>query len=176
MRDSIDWGRLAALDEIAHRGVSTSREAPIAAHCRRSAVDDAIRADRTVSREAIEAWERHAQAANGFGELTPVDSPASGQPANHEAHVATRTLRSRVLGGIVVAIRKVDVIVRRALARHRQRRQIRADYGALRELDDRTLRDLGFHRSEILSVATEVAGAVERTRVRALPISRELPI
>ena len=176
MRDSIDSDRPAALDEIAHRGASTPGDAPIAAHCGRSVVDDAIRADRTASRDVIEAWTRHAQAANGFGDLTPVGSPASGQPANHEAHDAARTLRSRALGGIVVAIQKVGVIVRRALARHRQRRQIRAACDALRQLDDRTLRDLGFHRSEILSVVTEVAGAVERTRVRALPMSHELPI
>ena len=68
---------------------------------------------------------------------------------------------------------RLDAVLRRASAwlsqafeRHRRRRHARAIFRALHELDDRTLRDLGFHRSEIWSVAAEATGAAEWTRVR----------
>jgi hypothetical protein len=38
----------------------------------------------------------------------------------------------------------------------------------LRSLDDHTLRDLGFDRSELTSVAAEVTGDAVHTRIRAL--------
>ena len=41
-------------------------------------------------------------------------------------------------------------------------------YAALRELDTRTLRDIGLDRSEIASVAREVAGLAERQRLITL--------
>ena len=48
-----------------------------------------------------------------------------------------------------------------------QRREARATYLALRDLDARTLHDIGLHRSEILSVALELGGAFEATRVQS---------
>ena len=41
---------------------------------------------------------------------------------------------------------------------------------ALAQVDDRTLRDLGLDRSEIGSIAAEVEGRAERTRIRSLAI------
>jgi uncharacterized protein YjiS (DUF1127 family) len=83
---------------------------------------------------------------------------------------AARAHRSFTLGEIIVAaIQAAGAIARRAHARHRQRRQAMATCDALRRLDDRTLRDLGFDRSEIVSVAAEFDGDAERTRVRASP-------
>ena len=76
---------------------------------------------------------------------------------------------------IVAAIQTVGAIARRAHARHRQRHEAKVIYDNLWDLDDRMLRDLGFDRSEIKSVAAEVTGAAEYTRVRALPTSHSLP-
>jgi uncharacterized protein YjiS (DUF1127 family) len=55
-----------------------------------------------------------------------------------------------------------------------QRRLERRSRHALQQLDPHTLRDLGFHRSEILSVAAELFGAAEPTRAR-LQSMRRLP-
>jgi uncharacterized protein YjiS (DUF1127 family) len=83
--------------------------------------------------------------------------------------------RSFTLGEIIVAaIQAAGAIARRAYARHRQRRQAMAGYDALRQLNDHTLRDLGFHRSETRSVA-EVTREAARTRVRALLTMCGLP-
>lgn len=62
----------------------------------------------------------------------------------------------------------------RTWQRYQRRRAMHAIYGALRELDDRTLHDLGFHRSEILSVAAEATGEAEWTRVR-VPLRPRAP-
>jgi uncharacterized protein YjiS (DUF1127 family) len=55
------------------------------------------------------------------------------------------------------ALQAVGDIARRIAARLKHRLPARAAYVVLRELDARTLRDLGFDRSEILSVAAEFA-------------------
>jgi uncharacterized protein YjiS (DUF1127 family) len=78
-----------------------------------------------------------------------------------------RAFRSPALGPIVIAaMREANAIARQAFARYRKRRQMKASYAALRRLDDRTLRDLGFHRSEIMPVTAEIAGEAEYTRMR----------
>lgn len=75
--------------------------------------------------------------------------------------------RDRLLGDLVAAgARFVAASLTRACERYLRRRKTRAIYGALHELDDRTLRDLGFHRCEIWSVAAEATGEAEWTRVR----------
>ncbi|MCW5636314.1 MAG: DUF1127 domain-containing protein, partial [Rubrivivax sp.] len=48
-----------------------------------------------------------------------------------------------------------------------RRREMRLTENALRQLDTRTLRDIGLTRGEIGSAAAEAAGVVEATRVRA---------
>ncbi|HET9205047.1 MAG TPA: DUF1127 domain-containing protein [Burkholderiaceae bacterium] len=50
----------------------------------------------------------------------------------------------------------------------RERRQIHATRVALMNLDDQTLRDIGFVRAEINSVAAEAYGGVATTRDRLL--------
>jgi uncharacterized protein YjiS (DUF1127 family) len=49
--------------------------------------------------------------------------------------------------------------------RHRRAGDV---YAALRELDTRTLRDIGLDRSEIASVAREIAGLADRQRIATL--------
>jgi uncharacterized protein YjiS (DUF1127 family) len=61
------------------------------------------------------------------------------------------------------ALRAGGAIARRAFARYRQRREAMATYDMLRGLDDRALHDLGVDRSELMSLAAELAGGAERT-------------
>lgn len=117
--------------------------------------------------QAVEARPRHASAPNGFGEAT-----ADALLSSLEIYRAARVRRARFIGEAVAsAIRAVLSAVREANTRRRRRRQANAIRDALYELDDLTLRDLGFHRSEIASVAAEVTGAAERTRMRSRSIT-----
>ena len=61
--------------------------------------------------------------------------------------------------------------IREALRRRRARKALHAQRQALAALDDRTLRDIGLHRSEIDSLVVELDGAVANTRRRAHPDS-----
>ena len=73
---------------------------------------------------------------------------------------------SLVLVSLVIhTIHAGSAIVRQAIARYRQRQQARDLRVALRQLDDRILRDLGINRSEIRSVVAKLTGQAERTRV-----------
>lgn len=56
--------------------------------------------------------------------------------------------------------------LRRQAQRHARRRSAHRTEQELGWVDDRTLRDLGFGRSEIGSIASESAGDVEATRRR----------
>jgi len=94
---------------------------------------------------------------------------------HHELCEAARAYRGVVIAAFVHdAIEAVRATIRRARSRHLRRREMRGIYRALHELDDRTLRDLGFHRCEILSVAAEAVGEAEWTRVRA-PLAPRAP-
>ena len=86
-------------------------------------------------------------------------------------------LPSFTVGEIVAAaIDAVRAFVIEAQARRLRYRRARDVYDALRELDDRALRDLGFDRSELTSVAAEVAGEAECTRVRSLLTRHSAPV
>ncbi len=54
----------------------------------------------------------------------------------------------------------------------RQRQQAWATYRALRDLDARTLSDIGLDRSELRSMAAESSGALEVTRMHAVHVER----
>ena len=93
--------------------------------------------------------------------------------SSHAPYRAVRVRRGVVLRTLVLAVlESAREFARDALARHRRRRQMRAIYDTLQGLDDSTLRDLGFHRSEIMSVAAEAVEEAERTRVRVLRMPR----
>ena len=90
--------------------------------------------------------------------------------------IAANDTEQWTLRGIILAvINALRAFARQAHARHQQRLHAGAIYDALRDLDDRTLHDLGFDRSEITSIAAEVTGRAEPARVRALLMSHTLP-
>src|SRR5258706_5136247 len=158
MRNSTQLDSLAALEEIAPRGVITSSDTPVILSLR-SADNDASHEDPAISKDKVEPRAQHSLAANGFGDVATTNTASSAWPMSYQLHQAASAYRSHILGqAIAAAIQATVAIARRALARHRQRRQARVTYDALRQLDDRMLRDLGFDRSEITSIATEVAG------------------
>lgn len=101
------------------------------------------------------------------------DMADSSISTGYRAFHAARAHRGAVLARMITAaIESVGRIARRVRERYLQRRHAKLTYDALRQLDDRTLHDLGFDRSEMTSVAAEVAAEAEYSRVRALLSSR----
>jgi uncharacterized protein YjiS (DUF1127 family) len=66
----------------------------------------------------------------------------------------------------LAALRRLAAGIAKRWQDYRRHRETRAIHDALVALDDRTLRDLGFHRCEIWSVAAEATGEAEWTRAR----------
>jgi uncharacterized protein YjiS (DUF1127 family) len=167
MRKSTDLDSFAALEEVAPHGVITCSDTPIVILRHGPACNDATSENPAISKDQIEPWAQHALAANGFGDAATTGTASSARPTSDQVYQAARALRSFTLGAIIVAmIQAAATSVRRAYARYRQRREIDAIYDLLRQIDDRTLRDIGFHRSELRSVAAELSGETECTRVR----------
>ena len=109
---------------------------------------------------AIEAWARHASAANGFGDAIGQSSDPSPSLRSTGIQRRARTARAEAFAEIIASsLASVWAALRRAYARYRTYRVARETYRALRLLDDRTLRDLGYDRSEIQSVAMEAASS-----------------
>jgi RimJ/RimL family protein N-acetyltransferase len=93
------------------------------------------------------------------------DDPALADDAWNLYHAA-RAHRAHAFAEIVAALAEsIGEIARRARARWRRQQRASSTRAALAGLDDRTLRDLGLHRSEIGSVAAEVAGETARERL-----------
>jgi uncharacterized protein YjiS (DUF1127 family) len=78
-------------------------------------------------------------------------------------HDGARASAARVGANLIA--RRFRIAARRLLARWLRQRQAARMSAELRRLDARTLRDLGFDRSEIDSVVAEITGDAERTRV-----------
>jgi uncharacterized protein YjiS (DUF1127 family) len=135
-----------------------ARSTPSAIRCcsapRHSANEDNIDASCADARRASPADRGPGDAAlphRNFEHLTAV-----------RLNAAARIDRSRLVTKLAAAAwRAVASRIEQLLARAKQRRRARATYLALRNLDARTLRDIGFDRSEILSVATGFAGAAD---------------
>ena len=105
-------------------------------------------------------------AGNGFGDAAIGGTEAHLLLTSLELYHAARAHRSYQLGEIVKeALQAAGGLWRRLIAGWKRRKCAQATYVALRALDPRTLRDLGFHRSELLSVAAEVAGVADSSRV-----------
>ncbi len=156
----------AALEEPAPGSSIASRDTPGVVPWHGSAENDATREHPALSRDDVEP--SAPPAATGRRDAATVDSASAATPGTHPPHQAALPRRSFMLGDIVAAIHHAGTVARRIYARHTQRGEARAVYNVLSELDDRTLRDLGFDRSEIRSVAAELTGEAEQTRVRIL--------
>lgn len=78
--------------------------------------------------------------------------------AHQHTAACTHGAGSAFAGYLFAAFREAGAILRRARERRERRRQAWATYEALRGLDDRTLRDIGYHRSELPSAATKFPG------------------
>jgi uncharacterized protein YjiS (DUF1127 family) len=127
--------------------------------------------DGVFAASAIDAWARRAAAANGFGAGDlPAAPPAAARVGAGETlaqfvdapHRASFAQIARAFADLAA-----DAL-RGAVARWRAGRMARAARAALAQLDDRTLSDLGLHRSELGSVAAELAREADASRRRVL--------
>jgi uncharacterized protein YjiS (DUF1127 family) len=78
-----------------------------------------------------------------------------GVESGGDAWSQTRSFAGRIRKAIVAGVEEVAAFTRRFRARRRQRREAWAAYDALRQLDDHTLRDLGFERSKLMPAVSE---------------------
>jgi len=156
--------RLAFVQESGATGAPAYCVSRLLVSQRREATSsEATRDQLAIPAHEVDAWAHQALVANGFGYAATTELLTS-----YDLMERTRRYRALVLGALAAAaIQGAIVIARRVYARLRQRWQARATYESLQQLGDYELRDLGFHRSELESIAAEVTGAVEPTRTRA---------
>jgi len=120
----------------------------------------------TESRTETEATALRVFAGNGFGDAAAGITEQQVLLSSFELERLARAHRSRVMRLVLrKALRAVGGFARRLITQWKHRQHARAAYAALRGLDARVLRDLGFHRSELMSIAAEMAGAAESTRI-----------
>lgn len=126
---------------------------------------------------ALSAWARHAGAANGFGGDSPETAEVVVAADAAQLALAARVARADVFWRVAFQCAHLAAQAgRRALAAWRRQRDEHATYRALSGLDARTLRDIGLDRSEARSIAAELGGRADRTRVQALTTLRSLSI
>jgi uncharacterized protein YjiS (DUF1127 family) len=116
--------------------------------------------------EEATAWSRRAQGASGFGE-TVTDFGTPLRLTVERIHAAARVRRSRLIAAAAIKVyRLARARLSRLVAEFRRYREERSTYLALSQVDSRTLRDIGIDRSEIRSIAIEIAGGHPTTRIR----------
>ena len=136
--------------------------------------DGAYATDRAAE---LDGWARRAATANGFGDARADAQVMPQGPDAYRLTLEARSERSASLAAILATLAAaVALAVRRLHASWSMARSARATYRALRQLDVRTLHDLGLDRSEMRSVAAEIAGESDRTRVQALRTLRALSL
>ena len=136
--------------------------------------DGAYATDRAAE---LDGWARRAATANGFGDARADAQVMPQGPDAYQLTLEARSERSASLAAILATLAAaVASAVRRLHASWSMARSARATYRALRQLDVRTLHDLGLDRSEMRSVAAEIAGESDRTRIQALRTLRALSL
>jgi uncharacterized protein YjiS (DUF1127 family) len=169
MHQSTDAETLADMEGATACDVSARCDIPASIPGYGPAGIDATYEDPALPADDAELCAWHVLPANDFGDARTTDTMSSARPTSHELHQDTCGRRSFTLGELVVAmIQSAAATVHRAYGRYRERRRAIATYDALRRLDDHMLRDLGFDRSELRSVAAELTGEAEQTRARTL--------
>ena len=120
----------------------------------------------TALRTESEATALRVFAGNGFGDAAIGITEQQVLLCSVELERLARAHRSSVLRQILrTAFHATGAFARRVITQWKHRQYARATYAALRGLDARVLRDLGFHRSELMSIAAEMAGAADSTRI-----------
>jgi uncharacterized protein YjiS (DUF1127 family) len=119
----------------------------------------------------LAAWAQRASMANGFAETGLCDAPVSFTVHNQPARASWSASLREILAAMIDALRDQ---ARGWALQSKQYQLQRATYDALGELDARTLHDIGLARSELRSVAVELTGGAEPTRVHALVRLRSL--
>ena len=118
-------------------------------------------------RDEVNAQALRVFAASGFGDAAIGVTEPHKVVDSFALYQLARTHRSYQIREILGAMRaSVADFVRPLVDKWKQRQHAAATYCALQRLDSRTLRDLGFHRSEIQSLAAEVAGYTNFTRTQ----------
>jgi uncharacterized protein YjiS (DUF1127 family) len=118
-------------------------------------------------RDEAQAQALRTFAGTGFGDAAMCRTQPHVLLDSVQLYHLAREHRSYKLREIVKAmLQAVGGFVRQMVTRWNRRQRARATYLALRDLDSRILRDLGFHRSELMSVAAEAAGIANYTRAR----------
>jgi uncharacterized protein YjiS (DUF1127 family) len=142
-----------------------------------AASNDAAYASNRDRAAELDGWARRAASANGFGDGRADPQVMPQGPDADRLTIAARSARSASLAAILATlIAAIASAAQRLHTSWSMARSARATYRALRQLDARTLHDLGLDRSEMRSVAAEIAGEADRTRVQALRTLRALSL
>lgn len=108
-----------------------------------------------------------------FESFVPYDvSTCSDTPVVMRRRGARRLVLTTI---ITAALQAFGASVRGSVARRRQRRRARAIDNTLQRLKDHTLRDIGFGRCKISSIAAKASAEAEYTRMRTQLASHGFP-
>ncbi|GMV58756.1 MAG: hypothetical protein AMXMBFR72_18600 [Betaproteobacteria bacterium] len=135
--------------------------------------------DGVFAASAIDAWARRAVAANGFGAADLSGAPPAAARVEAGEALAQFVDAPHRASFAQIARAFADLAadaLRGAVAKWRAGRIARAARAELAQLDDRTLSDLGLHRSELGSIAAELAREADTNRRRVLLSLHTLPI